>query len=580
MISTYKKIKYILGKKAENNLKVMVLLNSFNFIFEFLSISSLPIFASALIDPNFTREKITNILNLNFLNAYSNQELLTILGIIVIVLFLIKNIYLFLLTVYQANYFKKIKKKLSNDIFSQYINQKYENFIDENSSVLIRNLTSQIQSVYGFLHNIMLFYRELLAVFVLFLILLIVSVKFTIILCVIFSLISISYQFLIKPHVMASSVKNQKIDAKMIKILNESYGSIKEIKIGLQEKKINELFNVNVNIFENNLRYFYILDKCPKILLEFVVLVLLVIVSFYLSKTNQSSLDYLPQIAMVIILSFRFVPAFQAMNISLTYLKIYRPAVELLFNKKNELGKNSNIDESKETLRYINKNLEKNCILKMSNISYKYPNRENFTIKNFNFTLNEGDKLGITGETGSGKSTLIYLMMSLIKPTNGEIHFNSLKKFNNIGTWLNCISYVPQSPFLYDSSIKENISFSFDTKQNEIDINKIENLVDLTLLRKKIKSLPNGLNSKVGDNAIQLSGGEKQRIAIARSLYKKFDVLFMDEFTSSLDSLTEQSIISNLLNKYPNKTFIIISHKKSTLKMCNKIINLNDVNGY
>ena len=169
MISTYKKIKYILGKKAENNLKVMVLLNSFNFIFEFLSISSLPIFASALIDPNFTREKITNILNLNFLNAYSNQELLTILGIIVIVLFLIKNIYLFLLTVYQANYFKKIKKKLSNDIFSQYINQKYENFIDENSSVLIRNLTSQIQSVYGFLHNIMLFYRELLAVFCTFL---------------------------------------------------------------------------------------------------------------------------------------------------------------------------------------------------------------------------------------------------------------------------------------------------------------------------------------------------------------------------------------------------------------------------
>ena len=227
--------------------------------------------------------------------------MLKILGIIVIVLFLLKNIYLFLLTVYQANYFKKIKKKLSNDIFSQYINQKYESFISENSSILIRNLTGQIQAVYGFLHSIMLFYRELLAVFVLFLLLLIVSFKFTIILCTLFTIISVAYQFFIKPYVMASSVKNQKVDAKMIKILNESYGSIKEIKIGLQEKKINELFNANVNIFENNLRYFYILDKCPKILLELFVLVLLVIVSFYLSKTNQSSIDYLPQIAMIII---------------------------------------------------------------------------------------------------------------------------------------------------------------------------------------------------------------------------------------------------------------------------------------
>ena len=123
----------------------------------------------------------------------------------------------------------------------------------------------------------------------------------------------------------------------------------------------------------------------------------------------------------------------------------------------------------------------------MSDVFYKYPNRENFTIKNFNFTLNEGDKLGITGETGSGKSTLIYLMMSLIKPTTGEVQFNSLKKINDLETWLNSISYVPQSPFLYDSSIKENISFGFDTKLNEIELNKIENLIDLTLLRKKLK---------------------------------------------------------------------------------------------
>ena len=147
----------------------------------------------------------------------------------------------------------------------------------------------------------------------------------------------------------------------------------------------------------------------------------------------------------------------------------------------------------------------------MSDVFYKYPNRENFTIKNFNFTLNEGDKLGITGETGSGKSTLIYLMMSLIKPTTGEVQFNSLKKINDLETWLNSISYVPQSPFLYDSSIKENISFGFDTKLNEIELNKIENLIDLTLLRKKIESLPDGLDSKVGDNAVKLSGGEKQR---------------------------------------------------------------------
>ncbi len=573
-----KKIFYILSYKFQLVFKKIIFLNSLNFLFEIVSLSILPLFASALIDIDFTKKKISSFFDLNNINNFDDTFIIKSLGILVVLIFILKNFYLFFLIKYQAKFFYRMKKSLSGEIFSKYISLPYEKFIAENSSKLVRNLTSEIQSIYGYLNNLMLLFREILAVIVIFIVLLLVNYKFTIYLCFILLFFTSIYQFLIKPFIKKAAKKNQRINSNLIKILSETFGSFKEIKIGSKDKEVTELYLKNLSQFEYNLKKFYIFDKMPKIFLELLILVLLVVASFLMFLDGKTE-NFLPQIAILLVLSLRFLPAFNGINLSLTYLKIFRPSLELIYEKKNEL--NLGLKKNSNNINNFHHSIQEDTsLINMKDISYKYPEQENYILKKLNIKINKGEKIGISGRTGSGKSTLLYLMMGLIKPSEGKIFIQGKELSNWQENSKLKISYVPQIPFLFDTSIKKNIAFDFSEEEyeNKLETKKIEDIIKTTMLEEKINTLPQGIITKVGDNAVKLSGGEKQRISIARALYKNFDLLFLDEFTSALDSKTEEKIIGNILKKFSNRTFIIISHKSSTLKMCDKIINLDNDN--
>lgn len=570
----------ILEKKLQFKLKKIIFFNSLIFIFEFISLSILPLFASALIDIKFTKKKISNLFSFESIDNFDDTQIINYLGALAVLFFILKNLYYFFIIKYQANFFSQMKKSLSQEIFLKYIYLPYEKFIMENSSILVRNLISEIQSVYGYLHNLMSLFREIVAIFVIFIILSIVDIKFTIFLSFILVIFTLIYHLATKVFIKKAAIKNQSISSSLIKILNETFGSFKEIKIRSKEKDISNLYFKNLSIFENNLKKFYIFEKLPKIFLELLILILLIAVSLFMIEVDKSE-NFLPQLAILLILSFRFLPAFNAINASLTYLKIFQPSVYLIYNKKQELNfyLENNFKNIKNVNQIFDKSLDKKEI-SLKNVSYRYPDQKEYILKNLNIEINRGEKIGISGTTGCGKSTLLYLMMGLIKPSEGKIFYNGKDNCNDEIKLSEKISYVPQIPFLHDTSIKKNIVFDFSEEENlnSLEIKKIEELVKLTLLDDKVRALPEGLDSKVGDNAVKLSGGEKQRVAIARSLYKNFDLLFLDEFTSSLDSITEEKIIQNLINKYSEKTMIIISHKSKTLQMCDRIINLDKKN--
>ncbi len=571
-----KKIFYILNKKLKFKFKKIIFLNSLNFLFEIISLSILPLFASALIDIDFTKKKVLSLISFNNFYDLDDTFIIKSLGITVVTIFVLKNFYLFFLIKYQAHFFYSMKKSLSQEIFSKYISLPYEKFVIENSSKLIRNLTSEIQSIYGYLNNLLLLFREILAVIVIFIVLLMVNFKFTIYLSIILLVFTLIYQFLIKPFIKKAAKKNQFINSNIIKILSETFGSYKEIKIASKDKEVTELYLKNLGQFEKNLKKFYIFDKIPKIFLELLILILLVITSFILLLDGKNE-NFLPQIAILLVLSIRFLPAFNGINMSLTYLKIFRPSIDLIYEKKLQFSLDQKENFKNINIDHQNVQAEEKNIISLENISYKYPEQENYILKNLNFKIKKGEKIGISGRTGTGKSTLLYIMMGLIKPSKGKVFIYGNDFFNFKNNFGLGASYVPQIPFLFDTSIKKNITFDFTEEEHEDkeETKKIEEIIEITMLDEKINSLPKGVASKVGDNAVKLSGGEKQRISIARALYKNFDLLFLDEFTSALDTKTEETIIGNLLKKFSDKTFIIISHKPSTLKMCDKIIDLD-----
>ena len=213
-----------------------------------------------------------------------------------------------------------------------------------------------------------------------------------------------------------------------------------------------------------------------------------------------------------------------------------------------------------------------NPVIKFENISFGYEKSKLNVLKNINFEINKNESVGIIGSSGSGKSTLITLLMGMLKPQQGDIKCDNVSIYEDIYNWQNKISYVPQDVFLINDSIKKNIAFGLD--EENIDNNKIQKVIDMVFLNNFIKSLPNGLDTVVGERGANISGGQKQRIGIARALYRNPKILIMDESTNSLDEFTENELIDDLFKFKKNYTLILISHNKSVFKNFDKIIDL------
>ena len=232
------------------------------------------------------------------------------------------------------------------------------------------------------------------------------------------------------------------------------------------------------------------------------------------------------------------------------------------------------INEDKHRSQKQNTQIFFNKSIKFNDVSFKYDNEKDYVFEKINFTIKKGQKIGIIGVTGSGKSTMVDLLSGLLKPTNGKILIDNLDlNSNNLLSWQQKISHVPQVIFLKDGTIRENIAIGYDNI--DIDQNKILNSINVSCLDKAINLFPKELYTIVGDNGTKLSGGQRQRIGIARAIYNlRADVLILDEATSSLDKKTEKQIIKNVMKLDGNITLFMISHNHESLRYCDKIYEL------
>ena len=233
------------------------------------------------------------------------------------------------------------------------------------------------------------------------------------------------------------------------------------------------------------------------------------------------------------------------------------------------------IKGSKNNLRI--KSLPFKNSINLENVSFKYKGSENIILDNVNLAINKGEKVGFYGKTGSGKSTLIDLIMGLLLPTKGEIKIDGIRvskssDFSKNKSWQSNISHVPQSIFLVDATIAENIAFGIPYQK--IDFELVEKVAEIAQLHDLILKSKNGYFTLVGERGVRLSGGQRQRIGIARGLYKRSNVLILDEATSALDLITEQKVMRGIFNLDSEITLLIIAHRLSTLDSCDKMVEV------
>ncbi len=561
----FKKIKDILTVKEYLIFKKIIFLNLMLFFLETVSILSIPLFISVLVDKSIFLTKIQNIEFLSFLLNLNYAKLVLYSSSLVVGTFVLKNIYVFGLAYFQANFFKSIRVSLAQKIFNHYIKMPFINHLEKDPATLSRYISSEISGFYTHLINLTLFIRESITVLVIFFILLYASPVVVVITASSFSLIVILYIKTVKPIIKQKAEKNQKLVKDLIQTVYESFSAIKDIKIQSKENDIIKYFQNNSNTLEKNNAYFEILERLPKIILELLSVITIIIISVFFLNFENNFLFAIPILSLITICIVRFIPAFNALTVSKYYMKLTMPHVNILQKELEEIKKIENVitnNFNKDTI--FNKNF-----ISVNNLFFTYPNLSAVQLKNINFQIKEGSTVGITGNTGAGKSTLFHLMLGLLMPKKGNISCEGKNILENLENWKSNIGYISQNIFLLDSSIKKNIIFSFIDEL--VDEKKLSLAIDIAQLRKKINSLPNGVETNVGNDGIKLSGGERQRIAIARAIYRNPKILFMDESTSALDIKTENLILNDIKKNFPNKTIIMIAHRKTSLEKCDKV---------
>ena len=571
----YNNLKILLNNSQRLKLYIIMTGSLFSTIFEVVGIGSIPIFIMLITDIDFLISKIPNFISINFIYQIGQNKLIIVASIVLGLIFIFKNLYLFLLLFFQNKLMMELRHSAANKIFKYYINSPYLNHYHINPATYVRTIEADVGNTFLVIGCYIAFIREILILISVFLLLV-----FTDVFISFFSLLLLVLPVLIFYFYYRKTLKDKgqtlvEKTGERIKITNQSLGGIKETKILNRENFFLDKFFKTNEIIEKISFFSSLITATPRIFLEVSALLAITSICSILIMFGRPVDAILPMISLLAISAVRFIPALNIITSSLTTIRIRKYSIDHIV----DLIKKSNLlPEKKKPEGVYKKDLGKNEIfsnnIKLKNISFNYERNKKVAVNNINIEIAKGKSVGLIGKSGSGKSTLVDIIIGLLEPSIGEIFIDD----NNIGTkkisWQKQLGYVPQEIYLLDDTIRNNITFGIE--KEEIDERLLSDVVEKSQLKNLINSLPNKLDTLIGDRGARLSGGEKQRIGIARALYNKPKVMIFDEATSSLDLYNENKILNEIYENKKDKTLIIISHRNNTVKYCNLIYVMED----
>lgn len=550
------------SKKKKNSIYVVF----FSFINTLLDLLGLGLFIPLILIV-FQDENIINNPYLapiyNYFAFSSEINFILVFGVLIMFTIVSKNILSLWIQKFQLNFSFSIFKYVSQRLFKYYLKSKNLFLDDETGSKITREIyITSIHFTEFFIVSIITLINELVIIFTIFILLLIYNPS--VVLILIFSIVPIATVFYKKYNSSLKSTGKRENDFrnKINSTLYDTIYGLPEIQIFQASSFFYNKYNFLLENFIKEKVKIFLVRLSPTKILEIIVFfgVLVIIVSGLFFNFNKLSI--LTLLSIYSLAAFRLLPSFNRVTLALINLKTYEYTLEII-DKINPVSGNVN-----KSLR----NISPFQSFKISKISYKYPNTSKYLFENFSLEIIKGDIIGISGESGSGKSTLIKIIAGLLKPNQGKVYYNNeICNDDLISLWQHKIGYVRQNVFVYNSSIKNNIAFGVD--EQFIDYDKLNYALKLSNLEEFIASNKYGIEYNIGENGSKLSGGQIQRVGIARAIYFDSEIILFDEPLSSLDDLAQIKItktISDLAKK--DFTIIISSHQKQVFKYCNKKI--------
>ena len=507
----------------------------------------------------------------NFVNEYT---FLIALGLVSLTIIIITNSIQILKVWYMSVFTSKLIHKISFNLFKKYLNQPYEYYLQEHTGNMGSHILSESQEIVNqFFRPFLEVVASLLTITTIILLLFwiepLVATTVFITLSGIYCTLLLFFRNRIKiaGQIRAESNRNR------FRLTSEALGGIKEIKLRNSEGRYFENFQILSQAMVKSLILIKVLGQTPQYILQavgfggLIIFCLIVVDPIEFSKGDALK-DIVPVIGLFAFAGQKLLPEISRTYQGLTLLNTGGVVVNKIHAEIHKGLASLNISKESEDVAFTRD-------IQVQNLSYTYPSGEAVSLENVTFNVKSGERLGIVGKTGSGKTTLVNLVLGFLNPDEGGLLVDNNKiSENNLRSWQNLIGYVPQDIFLADTTVAENIAFGL--KKSDIDFVKLSNSIKVAQLDDLIKNLPDGLNTVLGERGVRLSGGQKQRIAIARALYHDAKLIILDEATSALDSITEQELINSIDNISEEKTVITIAHRLNTIKNCDSIIVLKD----
>ncbi len=572
MIKILKKLRVLLDKKQKRTMAQLIVLMIVGAFWQTAGVGMLVQAVNVIIDANALQNSkaVAAMYRLSGSGSYESFSIMVM--VLLILVFAVKNIFLYFQQKLTFAFVYTNQFRTSERMMRNYLRRGYEFYLSADTAAVQRNITSDVNNMYAMILAILQLMSD--GVVSLFIggYCLATNGAMTITLAAVITLLMVLIKVVLKPVMHRAGEENREYYSGLFKWISQTVQGIKEVKVNGKEQYFVEAYRECGRGYVNAVQKYSLYNNIPKLLMEAVCVAAMMgymIVQVALGKPAENMLDAITTLAAAALV---LLPCVNRINQQMNQIAYCEPCfMGVSDNLQDE------IDEGKVDMSFASKDVQKLPVRKsieLRDITYSYPNRERLIFDHADMTIPVGTSVGIVGTTGSGKSTIVDILLGLLEVRTGTIYADGRDVRENYRGWLKNIGYIPQMIFMLDGTIRSNVAFG--VPKDEIDEDRLWEALREAQLDEFVRTLPEGADTGIGERGIQLSGGQRQRIGIARALYHDPEVMVLDEATSALDNDTEAAVMDSINRLHGRKTLIIIAHRLQTIEKCDLVYRIEN----
>ena len=571
--SLFQKLNYIFDKKQKGSFVVLAVMILIGGVFETLGVSMLIPAVNAIMQPDLVREKIGKFPALSHfltqdLQLNTDAKLLCALFGFLIGLYVVKNLYLLLLAYKQNRFIARARNDMISRVMREFLNRPYEEYLGADIPTVFRITDGDIPHTFSLVLALLQLMTECVVSLFLVIYLIRVNWQMTLLLMLVLALLTLWNARVLKKKLNAIGKRNQDIQSRIAKWRIQSIYGLKDVKVLNRQDFFIRNYYESGKVGAELATKYAVLNNLPHLVIETIFMATILGFMMALLTSGQNLSAFLPQLMAFGVAAIRVMPSANRINTYMTEIAYEQPSLDFVYENLTDAMK-TNKKMAAERAKVAGGALHLEKEIRLEGITFRYPDGDRNIFTDASMVIPKGKSVGIKGASGAGKSTIVDILLGLLHVQKGEITCDGANIFSNYESWLSQIGYIPQSIYLIDESIRDNIAFGID--EREIDDARIREVAAEAQLLEFIDSLPEGLDTKIGDRGVRLSGGQRQRIGIARALYHNPEILVFDEATSALDNETEAALMGAINSFHGRKTMIIIAHRLNTIENCDLI---------